>query len=166
MKSILLICKLKVGIHLFSFQVRNLSYKFIYGKLLGIVLVGIQSYRINFCVIEANVTICNVRLTYKQFYLQKKILEYQFHSEVEKVRSLYKVPLLQFNAGLYSTSLRSSKIILTKLVPLQFAKFSLEMNHKKFSSISTMKYSRPSSILLKQYIFPYYSLGQPLFYMK
>ncbi|CAL5997759.1 Hypothetical_protein [Hexamita inflata] len=40
------ICQLKVGIHLFLFQVRNLSCKFIYGKLLGIVLVGtIQSYR-------------------------------------------------------------------------------------------------------------------------
>ncbi|CAL6069990.1 Hypothetical_protein [Hexamita inflata] len=96
---------------------------------------------IDFCVIEANVTnnsICR----------KENILEYQFHSEVEKVRSLNKTSQLKLYAGPQSTSSRSSKIILTKLVPLQFAKFSLEMNHEKFSSISTMKYSRPSSILL------------------
>ncbi|CAL6015694.1 Hypothetical_protein [Hexamita inflata] len=92
-------------------------------------------------VIEANVinnSICR----------KENILEYQFHSEVEKVRSLYNVPLLQLNAGPYSTSSHSNKIIPTYRVSLQFAKFSLEMNHEQFSSISTIKYSRPSSILL------------------
>ncbi|CAL5984976.1 Hypothetical_protein [Hexamita inflata] len=60
-------CQLKVGIHLFQFQVRNLSCKFIYGKLFGIVLVGtIQSYRIDFCVNEAKIT--NNSISKKKMY--------------------------------------------------------------------------------------------------
>ncbi|CAL5995627.1 Hypothetical_protein [Hexamita inflata] len=100
-----------------------------------------ELYRKDFSIIEANVTnnsICR----------KENILEYQFHSELGKVRSLNKVSLLQLFTEPYSVTSHIINIILTDYKPLQFAKFSLMINHKQFSPISTMKYSRPSSILL------------------
>ncbi|CAL6008668.1 Hypothetical_protein [Hexamita inflata] len=73
---------------MFTFhQVRNLSCKFIDGKVFEIVLVGnVQSYRCCFIVIGANTL--NISI-----YIQNT-KSYQFHSKVEQLRSIYKTSLL------------------------------------------------------------------------
>ncbi|CAL6105051.1 Hypothetical_protein [Hexamita inflata] len=74
---------------MFTFhQVRNLSCKFIDGKVFEIVLVGnVQSYRCGFIVIGANTL--NISI-----YKIQNTKSYQFHSKVEQLRSIYKTSLL------------------------------------------------------------------------
>ncbi|CAL6097794.1 Hypothetical_protein [Hexamita inflata] len=74
---------------MFTFhQVRNLSCKFIDGKVFEIVQVdNVQSYRCGFIVIGANTL--NISI-----YIIQNTKSYQFHSKVEQLRSIYKTSLL------------------------------------------------------------------------
>ncbi|CAL5999994.1 Hypothetical_protein [Hexamita inflata] len=116
----------------FIFFVRNLSCKFIFGVFVGIVLVGtIQSYRIYFSVIEANVT-------YNSICRKENILEYQFHSELEKVRSLNKTSQLKLYAGPYLVYSHIIQIDLAHFQQLQQTKFDLKNNSKQVSPVSSV----------------------------
>ncbi|CAL6042607.1 Hypothetical_protein [Hexamita inflata] len=87
---------------MFTFhQVRNLSCKFIDGKVFEIVLVGnVQSYRCGFIVIGANTL--NISI-----YRIQNTKSYQFHSKVEQLRSIYKTSLLSIFINIESSYVAS-----------------------------------------------------------
>ncbi|CAL6028803.1 Hypothetical_protein [Hexamita inflata] len=85
----------------------------------------------DFSVIEANVTnnsICR----------KENILEYQFHSELEKVRSLNKISLLQLNTGPYSVYSHIIQIELAHFQQPQQTKLDLKNNSKQVSPVSSV----------------------------
>ncbi|CAL6082212.1 Hypothetical_protein [Hexamita inflata] len=81
--------------------------------------------------VEANVTnnsICR----------KENILEYQFHSELEKVRSLNKTSQLKLYAGPYLVYSHIIQIDLAHFQQLQQTKFDLKNNRKQVSPVSSV----------------------------